>query len=85
MAPTEVLFDSFIVLSSLSILFATGWWFLNSNLYKDYEEKILAVDILFCCVFALSCNLLELVVFEIVPVLEKPLVDNCLDIKTPYF
>lgn len=67
----RTLFEGFVVFGSLAVLFAAGWWFLVSRIYKDYEEKFLAVEILFCLVFALSCNLLQLVVFEILPILGR--------------
>lgn len=55
---------------SLAALFLAGRWFLRTAVYRDYEDTTdPAADVIFCTVFALSCNLLELVIFEIVPVL----------------
>ena len=34
-----------IVAASLAILFAAGYIFLNNSLYKDFEDKDLAVQV----------------------------------------
>mmetsp|Transcript_2657 Transcript_2657/g.7518 ORF Transcript_2657/g.7518 Transcript_2657/m.7518 type:complete len:216 (+) Transcript_2657:202-849(+) len=50
-------------------LFAGGWLFISLNLYNDTEDCNVVIQTLFSLVFALSSNLLELVLFEIIGVL----------------
>ncbi|KXZ55776.1 hypothetical protein GPECTOR_2g1326 [Gonium pectorale] len=53
--------------------FAVGWWFLNRSLYNHLGERDYYVQALWSLVFAISCNFICLVAFEIVDVMDPGL------------
>ncbi|GLC40488.1 hypothetical protein PLESTF_000807700 [Pleodorina starrii] len=53
--------------------FLVGWWFLNRSLYNHLEERDYHVQALWSIVFAISCNFISLVLFEIVDIMDPGL------------
>lgn len=61
--------EALILGSSLLLLFLGGRWFLAYS-YQEMEGRETLVRALFATVFALSGNMLQLLLFEILGVLE---------------
>eukprot|EP00887_Chlorella_sp_A99_P004233 scaffold15.g4233.t1 len=56
--------------ASLLALGLGGWWFLDRSIYRDHEERNVGAVALFAAVFALSANLLELLLCEILGLMD---------------
>uniref|UniRef100_A0A7S0QRP8 Abscisic acid G-protein coupled receptor-like domain-containing protein n=1 Tax=Pyramimonas obovata TaxID=1411642 RepID=A0A7S0QRP8_9CHLO len=61
-----MLFDASVVVTTWLVAAVCGWYFLTRRLYSEYDEKHVLVGVLFSGTFALSSNLLVLVLFELV-------------------
>ena len=57
-----------IGIACLLLLFMIGRVFLEHSVYRDYEDRNLSVQLLFSAVFALSANMLQLLLFEILDI-----------------
>ena len=57
--------DSVIVFGSELLYFCCGWIFFMRKLFKNYEVRHVAVQLVFAITFSLSCMMFELVIFEI--------------------
>lgn len=57
--------DSVIVFGSELLYFCCGWIFFMRKLFKNYEVRHIAVQLVFAITFSLSCMMFELVIFEI--------------------
>ncbi|KAF6253916.1 Abscisic acid G-protein coupled receptor-domain-containing protein [Scenedesmus sp. NREL 46B-D3] len=68
-----MLLDWFIAVGCIAACFVGGWLFVSSSLLQNYDDKETGVQILWSFTFAFSCNLLLLVVFEILDVIDSSL------------
>lgn len=57
--------DSVIILASQLFFFAGGIVFFVKQLFKNYEIRLIRVQLIFSITFALSLTLFELIIFEI--------------------
>lgn len=57
--------DLLVAVVSFAVFFIAGMKFLDYSVYRDFENRSPAAQILFAVVFALSAFMLELLVFEI--------------------
>lgn len=69
--PMFSLFGVFIGLVLGASFFAVGWYFLSASLYQNLDEKDPAVQTLWALVFTCSCNMLLLILFEIMSFLPR--------------
>lgn len=63
--------SSVTFLSSLGIFYGFGWNLAESKLFANYEVRNNAVRIIFAVLFALSCEVFELIIFEILDFLDR--------------
>ena len=62
--------DCFIVFTSQFLFFVFGWIFFMRGLFKNFEVRHNAVQLVFSLTFALSCTMFELIIFEILGILD---------------
>jgi len=65
----SLIYSGIVLLTLFVVYYIIGHLFFENKLYTDYEVKNNFVRILFSLVFAGSCSLFELVIFEISDVL----------------
>jgi len=68
---SSLLFDQTAFVFTQALFFGFGWAFFRHQLFRDYEVKTTRVQLLFSFVFALSCSLFELVIFEILDIFSR--------------
>eukprot|EP00002_Diphylleia_rotans_P036115 TRINITY_DN792_c1_g1_i2.p1 TRINITY_DN792_c1_g1~~TRINITY_DN792_c1_g1_i2.p1 ORF type:complete len:414 (+),score=86.44 TRINITY_DN792_c1_g1_i2:161-1402(+) len=61
--------DVLLVFVTQLIFFFGGWIFLSKKLFKDYEVKYVMVQVFFSLILSISCNMFELIIFEVMEVM----------------
>ncbi|XP_064394445.1 Golgi pH regulator-like [Halichondria panicea] len=57
--------DTAIMFGTQVLFFGGGWIFFMRKLFKNFEIHNMVVQIIFSVIFALSCTMFELIIFEI--------------------
>lgn len=68
-----VVINSLLMFSTQALFFGFGWLFFMRQLFKNYEVRNTMVQLVFSIMFALSCTLFELIIFEIVGIMDSSL------------
>ncbi|GAB5358225.1 hypothetical protein AAMO2058_000439800 [Amorphochlora amoebiformis] len=66
----RIVTDALLVCATMFCFFSFAWVFF-SKIFEDYEVRNIGVQVLFSMTFALSCNMFELIIFEIVDILDR--------------
>ncbi|KAI9030542.1 G protein-coupled receptor 89A [Hyaloraphidium curvatum] len=71
MPTAALLFNGAVVFCSLAVFYLFGWVFTESKLFANYAVHNNVVRVVFALLFALSCEVFELIIFEILDVLNR--------------
>ncbi|KAI6223798.1 Protein Y75B8A6 [Aphelenchoides fujianensis] len=66
----NAVWDAAIVVTSQVLFFGLGWIFFMRQLFQSYEVRERKIQAIFSVMFALSCTMFELIIFEILDVLD---------------
>ncbi|KAI6224298.1 hypothetical protein M3Y99_01413500 [Aphelenchoides fujianensis] len=66
----NAVWDAAIVVTSQVLFFGLGWVFFMRQLFQSYEVRERKIQAIFSVMFALSCTMFELIIFEILDVLD---------------
>lgn len=65
------LWDAGIIVLSQIAFFGLGWVFFMKQLFISYEVRDRKYQFVFSVMFALSCTMFELIIFEILDVMDS--------------
>lgn len=66
----RIVADTLLVGATQLGFFSVAWFFF-ARIFEDYEVRHKGVQVLFAATFALSCNMFELIIFEILDILDR--------------
>mmetsp|Transcript_21927 Transcript_21927/g.32678 ORF Transcript_21927/g.32678 Transcript_21927/m.32678 type:complete len:514 (-) Transcript_21927:25-1566(-) len=67
---TRIIADAILVIFTQFCFFSFAWFFFK-RIFEDYEVRNISVQVLFATTFSLSCNMFELIIFEILDILDR--------------